>query len=248
MSHRFYVPDVRAVGDTVALPPDEAAHASRVIRLKAGAPVGVFDGRGHEYTGVIVSATTRVSVHVDALGTPAAEPPVSVTLVHAVLKGDKMDDVVRDAVMMGVAAIQPVVSSRSETSLGAMTRGGRVERWRRVAVASAKQCGRAVVPDVREARAVQPTAEWLDAAGIPTPRLLLVEPSVGAGPTVDAAQVPRPTAHRAALVVGPEGGWTAEEVTALSECCQPVSLGALTLRADRAALVAVASLFAVWGK
>jgi 16S rRNA (uracil1498-N3)-methyltransferase len=247
VSYRFYVPDVRAVGDTVALPADEAEHAARVLRLKAGAPVGVFDGRGGEYTGVIVSASKSVTVHIAGLATAAAEPEVSVTLVHAVLKGDKMDEVVRDAVMIGVAAIRPIVTTRSETSLGALRRGGRVERWRRVAVASAKQCGRAVVPDVQEVCALQPAAQWLDTGGIPPPRLLLVEPSVGAGQTVKAADVPRPAGQAVALVVGPEGGWTPEEVAGLSEACVRVGLGPRTLRADRAALVAVASLFAVWG-
>lgn len=247
MSHRFFVPDVRAVGDTVLLPVDEAEHAARVLRLKVGAPIGVFDGRGGEYTGVIVSTDGHVSVRVDGLNAGAAEHPVSVTLVHAVLKGDKMDDVIRDAVMMGIAAIRPIVTSRSETSLGALARGGRVHRWRRVAVASAKQCGRAVVPDVQEACALRPTREWLDSAEIPAPRLLLVEPSVEAGQTVDAANVPRPTEQAVTLVVGPEGGWTPEEVAGLSEACVRVCLGPRTLRADRAALVAVASLFAVWG-
>lgn len=231
----------------MSLPVDEAEHAARVLRLKAGAPVGVFDGRGGEYTGVIVSTDGHVSVRVDGRGAAAAEHPVSVTLVHAVLKGDKMDDVVRDAVMMGVTAIRPIVTSRSETSLGALARGGRVHRWRRVAVASAKQCGRAIVPDVQEASALQPAAEWLDTAGIAAPRLLLVEPSVEAGHTVDAANVPRPTGQAVALVVGPEGGWTPEEVAGLSEACTRVCLGPRTLRADRAALVAVAALFAVWG-
>lgn len=247
MSPRFFAPDVRAVGDTVALPPDEAEHAVRVLRLRAGAPIGIFDGRGGEYTGVVVSTEGHVSVRVDDLRAPAAESRVAVTLVHAVLKGDKMDDVVRDAVMMGVAAVRPVVTSRSETSLGALTRGGRVHRWRRVAVASAKQCGRAVVPDIQEACALHPTAEWMDGAGIPAPRLLLLEPSGGVGPAVDAVGVPRPSDWAVSVVVGPEGGWAPEELAGLSQACVLVSLGPRTLRADRAALVAVASLFAVWG-
>ena len=248
MSHRFYVPGVHAVGETVALPAEEAEHAARVLRLKVGASVGVFDGRGGEYTGVVISANKHVSVRIDGLGTPAAEPTVSVTLVHAVAKGDKMDEVVRDAVMMGVAAILPIVTARSETSVGALARGRRTDRWRRVAVASAKQCGRAVVPEVREACALQPTAGWLDAVGIPAPRLLLVEPSVEAGSSVDASRVPRPAGQTVALLVGPEGGWAPEETAALAEGCQRVCLGARTLRADRAALVAVAALFAVWGE
>ena len=81
---------------------------------------------------------------------PVPEPCVAVTLGQAVLKGDKMDDVVRDAVMLGVADVLPVVSARSETTLAALRKARRVERWQRIAISSAKQCGRAVVPTVHE--------------------------------------------------------------------------------------------------
>ncbi len=81
---------------------------------------------------------------------PAPETRVPATLVMCVLKGDKMDDVVRDAVMLGATAIQPIVSERTEMGSAALARSRRVERWQRVAVSSVKQCGRAVVPPVRE--------------------------------------------------------------------------------------------------
>src|SRR6185503_17639842 len=84
-------------------------------------------------------------------GVPARELGVPVTLVISVLKGDKIDDVVRDAVMLGVTSIRPVVSERSEISMAAMARSSRVARWQRIAVASAKQCGRAVVPPIHDA-------------------------------------------------------------------------------------------------
>ena len=87
------------------------------------------------------------------------------TLAQAVLKGDKMDDVVRDAVMMGVAAIQPIVTARSEVTRAALERGHRRERWQRVAVSSAKQCGRAVVPAVLEPVAFSTTVYDHPAAG-----------------------------------------------------------------------------------
>ena len=82
---------------------------------------------------------------------PRSELGVRLTLVVSVLKGDKMDDVVRDAVMLGVTSIRPVVSERSEIGLAAMARSSRIARWQRIAVASAKQCGRAVVPPILDA-------------------------------------------------------------------------------------------------
>ena len=91
-----------------------------------------------------------MQVRVDGARDAVAEPRVAVTLAQAALKGDKMDDVVRDAVMMGVAAVQPFVTTRSEVTHAALVRGRRRERWERIAVASAKQCGRATVPAILE--------------------------------------------------------------------------------------------------
>ena len=133
------------------LPRDEAEHLTRVLRLGPGDEVAVFDGRGHASTGARVVGAVGRSVRVQLLSRmePASELPVSVVLAQAILKGDKMDDVVRDAVMLGVAAIQPLVTTRTETTIAAVLRGARLERWRRVALASVKQSGRALLPEIR---------------------------------------------------------------------------------------------------
>ena len=68
------------------------------------------------------------------------------TLAQALLKSDKMDRVIRDAVMLGVAAVQPFVSRRTDVPMKALEKGGRQDRWDRTVISSAKQCGRAVVP------------------------------------------------------------------------------------------------------
>src|ERR1044071_8552307 len=147
MHARFHAPDAERPGDVVTLPPDESEHLTRVLRLKAGAPVRAFNGRGGEFDAVVDRAgKDAVRIRVGSARTAVREAQVAVTLAQAVLKGDKMDAVVRDAVMMGVAAIQPVVTARSEVTLQSLIRGKRQERWARIAVSSAKQCGRAVVP------------------------------------------------------------------------------------------------------
>src|SRR5262245_48582697 len=150
VSARFYVPDAAGGGQVVALSEDEAQHLTRVLRLKPGAAIRVFDGRGREFEAVVDKlGKSEVLVAVGRQETPfALEPRISVTLVQSALKGEKMDDVVRDAVMMGVTAIQPVVAIRSEVTLAALRRGRRQERWHKIAVASTKQSGRALVPEV----------------------------------------------------------------------------------------------------
>jgi 16S rRNA (uracil1498-N3)-methyltransferase len=242
------VPAIPPVGDTVTLPAEEAAHASRVLRLGVGCMVGLFDGRGGACAGVIASANksgTEVNVRIEGPREAAPEPRIAVTVVHAVLKGDKMDDVVRDVVMMGAATIQPIVSARSETSLAALTRGQRVDRWRRIAVASTKQCGRAVVPEVLDARPLDTDAAWLAGPRTPDPRLLLVEPGTSR-PAKRPGEVGEPPAGSASILVGPEGGWTPAELETLAPATVPLTLGHRTLRADRAATIAMAALQAVW--
>jgi 16S rRNA (uracil1498-N3)-methyltransferase len=150
---RFFAPAAGVPGDRILLPVDEAEHLTRVLRLSSGDNVRVFNGRGAEFEAVVDTADREgVRLTIGAPCVPAPEPRVAFTLAQAVLKGDKMDDVVRDAVMIGVAAIHPIVTARSEISLASLARGRRRERWERIAVSSAKQCGRAVVPSIAEPR------------------------------------------------------------------------------------------------
>src|SRR5919107_4322827 len=152
---RFFVPDLDPAAGRLALPADEARHVTRVLRLSAGGEVSVFDGRGHEFHARITSASRdRVELDLLAPVAPAPEARVPLTLVQAVLKGDKMDDVVRDATMMGAAGIEPVITSRTIGRLQALESGRASERWRRVAVSSAKQCRRATLPSICTGRAL----------------------------------------------------------------------------------------------
>lgn len=226
------------------MPLDEAEHATRVLRIGVGAGVRVFDGIGREFLAT-VSGVGRagVTVMVDgACPPPSPEAAVAITLCQAVLKGDKMDAVVRDAVMMGVTALQPLVSARAETSLAALERGHRRERWQRVAVASAKQCGRAVVPPVHVPCAV----EALTALTAGRECLICAEPSVVDASDATAIHTILPPSGEVVLVVGPEGGWAPEDVAAWPAHAHRIRVGARTLRADVAALVTLSALLSHW--
>jgi 16S rRNA (uracil1498-N3)-methyltransferase len=246
MHARFYAPDLEPAGGFVDLPPDEAEHLGRVLRLRPGAPVQVFDGRGHEYRGrVDLVERGRVRIALAEEVAAAAEPAVPLALAQAVLKNDGMDQVVRDAAMLGVTEIVPLLADRAEVEARRLRASGRVARWQRIAVSSVKQCGRAVVPLVREPQ----TLEACLAATAATHRYLLAEPGLAtpARPGIRSLlAVPRPGS--ALLVVGPEGGWTEEEAALAHRLgCLALSLGARTLRADVAALVGVTALQCVWG-
>jgi 16S rRNA (uracil1498-N3)-methyltransferase len=240
---RFFAPEASGTGAVVVLPDDEAAHLMRVLRLGVGDAVCAFDGRGGEWQGEVAEVGKHgASIRLLRPIVPVREADVRVTLSVAVLKGDKMDDVVRDAVMMGVAAVQPIVTTRAEVSLAAIERRGRVARWQRIAIASAKQCGRAVVPTIHPATDF---TRMLEQSAGDALRVILVEPRRPSGQRRTLRDVPRSSLVE--LIVGPEGGWTDEELDQAARAgAMLVTLGDQTLRADAAPLVAIAALRALW--
>ena len=241
--HRFFAPALDPGDDLVDLPRDEAEHLTRVLRLGVGDTVAVFNGRGVEFLARVTSAARR-DARVQLLTRVEAAPESStpLTLVQAVLKGDKMDDVVRDAVMLGVAAVQPIVTKRAEVTVAALLRGARVERWRRVALASVKQSRRAVLPEILTPLTFD---TWLDEPP-PDVRLMFVEPGFpGAEPIARLRSERAPST--AALVIGPEGGWDpAECAAAHARGLRMVSLGGRTLRADAVPIAAISVLQFLW--
>jgi 16S rRNA (uracil1498-N3)-methyltransferase len=235
---RFYAPAID--GDLAELPPDEAHHLTRVLRLGEGDDVSVFDGRGSEWRARVERAGRGgVRVRLVERVTPAAEPRVALTLAQAVLKGDKMDAVVRDATMLGVTAIQPLVTRRTIARATAARAESARERWRRVAIASAKQCRRAVVPDILPAAAFETWVQGVENG------IMLIEPDA---PGASAGNPPREPVNQAVLIVGPEGGWEEVEVAAgRGAGCAALTLAALTLRAETAPIVAISVLRGRWG-
>jgi 16S rRNA (uracil1498-N3)-methyltransferase len=242
--HRFFAPSLDAGDDTVVLPKDEAEHLRRVLRLGVGDTVSVFDGRGHEFVARVTVALPRETrVQLMTRLEPPAEATVPITIAQAVLKGDKMDDVVRDAVMLGASAIQPLVTKRTEVTVAALLRASRVERWRRVAVASVKQSHRAVVPDIRtplsfDSHLAEPFG------GL---RLMLVEPDAHADVEPIAVLKRESPPADVSIWIGPEGGWDEKEwKTARERGIRLISLGQRTLRADAVPVAIVSILSFLW--
>jgi 16S rRNA (uracil1498-N3)-methyltransferase len=240
---RFHAPDARAGEPEALLPEEEAHHATHVMRLTAGDELAVFDGRGREWRARVLSAS-RAGVRVALLEgiEPAAEPRTRLTLAQAVLKGDRMDAVIRDATMMGVARIAPLVTARTVARASAAANERARARWQRVALASAKQCRRATLPEIAPPA---PLEAFLEGVPADAPRIVLAEPAAGLrSSTPSAAEAP----GSAVLAVGPEGGWSRVDLERFAAArFTALTLGALTLRADVAALVAISVLRAGWG-
>jgi 16S rRNA (uracil1498-N3)-methyltransferase len=241
---RFHVPEINSSAERVELPEEEAEHLVRVLRLGVGDQVDVIDGRGGLWRSEIVQVGKRsAAVRAIEPGIPARELSMPFSLIVSVLKGDKLDDVVRDAVMLGVTSIRPVVSERSEIGLAALAKGTRIARWQRIAVASAKQCGRAVVPEIYAAAPL----DWYLAEKSTATRVMCVEPSAALGEVHPVQTIPRPASIH--LMIGPEGGWAVSEVAAAHDSgAILMSLGARTLRADAVPIVALTALLTTWGE
>jgi 16S rRNA (uracil1498-N3)-methyltransferase len=272
---RFFVPDLQPTESVIALSADESAHLTRVLRLRVGARVLVFDGRGAQHVASIASiGKTTAVVNVLEPFPAAPETRIPIVLAQAVLKGDNMETAIRDATMMGVTAVRPVITQRTVVPRSAADQPGVQTRWHRIAIASAKQCGRAVVPRIEPPGAFE---VLLDDASIPC-RLILVEPAASSAiadfdvtadldvttASADAAFADTAFAKTAAtagstpaidavapsaalVLIGPEGGWSDDEVRrALAAGFRPLSLGGRTLRAETAPLAALAVLTWLW--
>jgi 16S rRNA (uracil1498-N3)-methyltransferase len=244
MLPRFYAPHIDAGPALVTLPPDEARHLTRVLRLGAGDEVAVFDGRGAEFRAVVETAvrdtaTLRVIVALPVAGAPS----LSVVVVQSVLKGSSMDEAIRDATMMGAEAIDPVITAHADVKTSLSRRPETVERWRRVALASVKQSRRATLPVIAEPRSLE---AWLHASAIDL-KLVFVEPSIGIDAVPMHSLLSRERPQRLAVLLGPEGGWAEREIKlAVQVGSIPVTLGPLTIRAESMAVAALAAIAAVW--
>ncbi|MFB3828740.1 MAG: 16S rRNA (uracil(1498)-N(3))-methyltransferase [Bryobacteraceae bacterium] len=225
---RFYVEHVR--GGEAELAGDEARRLSRVLRAEAGQRFEISDGRAAYLAEVASVSKARVGFRVlEEL--PAREPAAAVTLLASLVKFDRFEWVIEKATELGVEEIVPVEAERSEKGLLEAARK-RVERWRRIAFESGQQSRRLGPPRIADPRRL---AECLHGPGA----RYFLEEEPGAAPLARAAEA----GGEFALAVGPEGGWTETERMRFGAAgWQPVSLGPFILRAETAAMAALAVL------
>lgn len=236
---RFHVPQA-APGARLSFSEHAAHHAREVLRLRAGASVLVFDGQGRQFEATL-DAVTREGVHAHLGRSVSARPesPLRLVLALSPLKGDRMELAIQKATELGVSEIWPVVTARTDAAARPALHGSRQERWDKVASGAAEQCGRAVVPRL----APTTNLDGLIATPFEGRRVVLLE-TPGHPPLAGLAPPP----NALLLLLGPAGGWEGAEVERLLRAeFEPAALGPRILRAETAAVTAVAISQVLWG-
>ncbi|HET6545783.1 MAG TPA: 16S rRNA (uracil(1498)-N(3))-methyltransferase [Rhodanobacteraceae bacterium] len=238
---RIHVPQPLPPGSVVRLPEQAGRHLVRVLRLERGNALRLFNGDGREHAGELhtIAARNVTARVIEPVADRHTESRLRVTLVQAIARGEKMDWILQKATELGVAAIVPVVTERTEVRLAAERAERRMAHWQAVVVAACEQCGRTLLPAITQPR---PLADWaigLDqAAGL---RLVL-------DPAGEMSARDLPALDRMSLVVGPEGGLSDRDLAILKGAgFLTLRMGPRILRTETAGIGALAALQALQG-
>jgi 16S rRNA (uracil1498-N3)-methyltransferase len=238
---RFYSPPPLPLSGTFDLPPDAAHHALRVLRLRVGDAVEIFDGVGNECRGLIAGLSgKRVTVAEITATVNKRESPLHVVLAQALSGSEKMDWIIQKSTELGVTEIQPLATERSVAKLSAERTQKRLEHWQQIAISACEQCGRSVLPVIHAPLDIM---VWLQQTkSIPAAKYILLPG--GAASLHDQAK----PQGKAVLLIGAEGGFSQAESAAALHCGYiPIRLGARVLRTETAAIAGLAVLQTLWG-
>lgn len=240
MTPRVLAPAPIPPAGVVTLGPDASHHLVRVLRVREGDQVQLFDGEGARFAATLIGADPKgCAVQVTHPETPLPESPIAITLAQCVSSAEKMDWTIEKAVELGVTAIVPLMSARGVVRLDDERGRRRLEHWNRLVVAACAQCGRDRLPRLTAPRSLR---NWL-ASGEPTGRAYVLTP--GASERVGSIA---PGTDPVTLLVGPESGLSDDEVRdALAAGFSALSLGPRILRTETAGLAAIAALQARFG-
>ena len=231
---RVYVEPPLGAGQVADIAGSSANHILRVLRLRAGDALTLFDGKGGEYAARI-KAVLRDEVQVDIYEHRAIEreSTLDLTLVQGISRGERMDWVMQKATELGVRRIVPVLTERTVVRLDDRQSKRKAQHWGAITIAACEQCGRNRLPEVTVPVGLHETLRTLPAD---TTRVLLSPKG-----TLRIRDLPRPS--KVTLLIGPEGGLSEnEEYAAVAAGFQQVQLGPRILRTETAALAALAAL------
>lgn len=235
---RFFVPEIRR--GAAELTGSDAEHLVRVLRAEAGQVYEISDDRDVYLAQIEIARKSVVSFRViEKLESPL--PLLDVTLVVALIKFERFEWLIEKATELGVSTVRPFEATRSEHGL-AQASIKRLARWEKIALEASQQSRRAHLPRI------EPTVDWESALRSEGTLRLLLDERNDAPPVLDVLPSTRGSDDRVILLLGPEGGWTNEERAEAREIgWQSCSLAGTVLRAETAALAALAVIQAAWG-
>ncbi|MGO4262659.1 16S rRNA (uracil(1498)-N(3))-methyltransferase [Lysobacter sp. TAB13] len=238
---RVHVDAQLALGSEVVLPEGPATHLARVLRHEVGDACVLFNGDGRDYHGQISALGKReVRVRIDSAQEVERESPLRLHLLQGVARGEKMDLILQKATELGVSAVLPLWSQRSEVKLDEARAEKRLAHWRSVVASACEQSGRACVPEVATPRSLAAVLAALPAGGA----RLILDPDGELAFATLALAFDAPVL----LAIGPEGGWSPLDRQQLRDAgFQGLRLGPRILRTETAGLAAIAALQARFG-
>lgn len=236
---RIHTPAALADGATIALDEDAFNHAVRVLRLKQGDSIILFNGSGGEYAAELVEVQKKhASASVGRFLDTTCESPLPITLGQCISRGEKMDYTIQKAVELGVSEIAPLFSERCGVKLNQERQQKRLRHWQSVIISACEQCGRNRLPTLQDAMDLDAWLEKSDSS-----LKLVLDPTAQ-----DSFSTLPPPAPDVALLIGPEGGLSEAEIErAKASGFQGVRLGPRILRTETAGLTALSLIQGRWG-
>jgi 16S rRNA (uracil1498-N3)-methyltransferase len=239
---RFFAPTEAFTPDqkSVVLNPDETKHLRNVLRLETGDEAYVFDGAGREFRGEVDSIKrdqTKLRITEEVIPT-AAESRLNLTMAVALLKGEKFDLVIQKLTELGVSSLVPILTMRADVRVrNADDAERKLIRWRRIVMEATKQCGRARLMTVEPPISFD---DFITRARVEGELRLMFAERDGASLT---AAVGPAMPEQVAAVVGPEGGWTDDEIDQARDAdWQIITMRGRIMRAETAAITLAALL------
>lgn len=236
---RFYHPFALTAHTEIALPDALAHHAIRVLRLKDGQDIVLFDGLGTQFPATLRIEGKKGFANLGAAETPVRELAGRITVLQGIASSDKMDWIIEKAVEMGVSCLVPIRAQRSVLQLSAERQAKRMAHWQRVIESASEQCGRNRLMEL--AAPLSLSDYFRDAR---TGLHLFCDPDA----PQQLAQAIKPQDQAVTILIGPEGGWSPEEQkVALAAQAQAIRFGHRVLRTETAALALTAAISALQG-
>lgn len=236
---RLFIDAPLQSGEQVPLPVESAHYVIKVLRLKPGRPLLVFNGAGGEFQASLAAADRRAAtILIEEFVAADRESPLKIELAIGMSRGERMDWVIQKATELGVTAITPLITERTEVKLDSDRQASRLQRWQQVAISACEQSQRTRLPIISQPQRLE---EFLEHCQV---RHKLVLHPTAETSTLD----PQEKVDDVSVLVGPEGGFSDGEIrSSVSAGFRPWQIGPRILRTETAPVAALSILQAVWG-